>query len=471
MDRGEHNRTEEPDVKTLRSLFTAALMLALASTAAPARAADESPFKFEFHGFVVGSLYLQDQTFLGGQGSGLMFTAPRPSLEMPQPAPTTTKSGTFLAGDVRQTRPIFVVTGPEALGAKPKAHLEFDLFGNSNAGALGYESPNLRLRQAFAELKWGNTTLDAGQHSAQILLAQIPTSVAHITNPVAYGAGLIGWRSIGFRVTHAIPMEAFKLELAAEVSHPKWNDVLSGTACGLSANTSPSEPGCALPGNAPTQISLAWASSMPQLVGRVKAEGKAGDFSWMGWVAGSYEKIDLKGFGSTVAPTGVTLQDLSVETGLTSYAGIVGGRFGYSPVALNFQLYTGRGTGPLAGSMLQFGDIGDFGYYVEVGVNATKQFSIWGIVGGSAVDKEDLQNWVNTPASPTAGGSLTAANTTLRSDNQLFGGMLRYMDGGYAFAAEYYTYTTKWLLGNLAAPLGTTSTSAYQFIVSGGYFF
>jgi hypothetical protein len=250
-------------------------------------------------------------------------------------------------------------------------------------------------------------------------------------------------------------MDAFKLELAGEVSHGKWADV-----------TGAAFPGNVMPGNDPTTISLAWSSSMPQLVGRVKAEGKAGNLSWMGWLAGSYEKIDLKGFGSSVAPTGVTLQDGSVETGLSSYAGVLGGRFAYQPVALNFQLYTGRGTAPMVGSLLQFGDIGDFGYYAEVGVWATKQISIWGIVGGVAVDKEDLQNWGNP-----GGTARTVANTGLRSDNQLFGGMLRYADGGYQLAAEYYTYTTKWLLGTLAVPAGTTSTSAYQFIVSGGYFF
>ncbi len=435
-------------MKTLRSLFTAALIPALAFTAAPARAADESPFKFEFHGFVVGSLYMQDQTFLLGQGSGLVMAAPRPSLELPQPGVATSKSGTFLGGDVRQVRPIFVITGPEALGAKPKAHFEFDLFGNQNAGAIGYESPNIRLRQAYAELKWGNTTFDAGQHSAQLLLGQIPASVAHITNPVAYGAGLIGWRTIGFRVTHAIPMDAFKLELGAEISHGKWADATG------------------FPGNQPDQISLAWASSTPQFVGRVKADGKSGDLKWMGWVAGSYESVNLKGFGDSVAPAGVTLQDGSVKTSLTSYAVTGGGNLSYDPVTLMFQVYTGRATGPLAGTTLQFGDIGDLGYWAQLGVNATKQISIWGIFGGSSANKDDLQNWINTAGTPR-----TVANTTLRSDNQMFGGMLRFMDGGYALAAEYYTYTTKYLLGTLAAPAGTTSTSAYQFLVSGGYFF
>ena len=161
-------------------VLSSLLVLGVTTAAVPARAADESPFKFEFHGFVAGSLYMQNQTFITGQGSGLLVAAPRPGLELPIPGSATSKSGTFVGADVRQVRPIFVITGPEALGAKPKAHFEFDLFGNQNAGALGYESPNVRLRQAFAELRWGNTTFDAGQHSAQLLLAQIPVTIAQV---------------------------------------------------------------------------------------------------------------------------------------------------------------------------------------------------------------------------------------------------------------------------------------------------
>lgn len=446
-------------MKNLRSLFTAALISALAFMAAPARAADGSPFKFEFHGFVVGSVYMQDQTFLSGQGSGFLVAAPRPVAELGNAAaPATYKSATFFGADVRQARPILQITGPEVFGgATPKGYFEADFFGDPNASALGYEMPNLRLRQAYAELKWGNTSFDAGQHSAQLLVAQIPATLAHITNPVAYGAGLVGWRTVGLRFFHTFPLDAWKLELGLELCEPKWADISGGTV---------------LPGNAPNLISLAWASSMPQFVGRLKLDGKLSDAASLTvYAAGSIEKVNLKGFGDSVAPNGVTLQDGTVKTDLNSWVGEGGLRFQYAftpdnVLNVNGQLYTGRGTGPLAGTMLQFGDIGDFGAYVEAGISIIKPLSVWGIFGMSAVNKDDLQNWANA-----GGANLTAANTALRSDNQVFGGMLRYMDGGYAVGAEYYTYTTKWLLGNLAAPGGTTSTSAYQFLVSAGYFF
>jgi hypothetical protein len=368
----------------------------------------------------------------------------------------------FLGGDVRQTRPIFVLTGPKAFGATPKAWLEFDLFGNPNAGALGYESPNLRLRQAFGELKFGNTTFDAGQHSAQLLLAFIPDTLAHITNPVTFGAGLYGWRTIGFRVIHAIPMDSMKLSLGAELSHPKWAD-----ANAFAATASGTFPGSVQPGNAPDQISLAWASSMPQIVARVMADGKSGNLTWMGWVAGSYESVNLKGFGNSVGGgAGVTLADGSVKTSIASYAVTAGTQLTFMPVTLKAQLSTGRGTAPMAGSMLQFGDINDLGYWAQLGVYATPQISIWGIYGASSVDKKDLQNWGNR-----ANTVLTEANTGLRQANAVYGGMVKFADGGYQIGAEYYANSTDWLLGTLAAPGGTKNTTAYQFLVSGGYFF
>jgi hypothetical protein len=461
-------------VKSPRSLFIASLALAL--TASTVRAADEAPaFRFELHGFVVGSLYMQDQTFLSGQGSGLLNAAPAPANHLRRPAAVAGSANDvanyFFGGDVRQTRFILLMLGPEAMGAKPKAHIEFDLFGNPNSGALGYESPNVRLRQAYAELKWGNTTLDAGQHSAHLVLAQIPVTLAHITNPVTFGAGLLGWRSIGFRASHVIPFDGFKLEIAGEITHPKWNDVNAAPTT-FGEIPGGTFPGNVRPGNTPSTISLAWASNLPQVLARVKLEGKSGDFSWMGWVAGSYEAVNLKGFGNstnlTGAPVtpGVRLQDGSVKTWITSDVGTVGGKLEYLPVTLMFQGYLGRATAPLIGSTLQFGDIEDRGGWAQLGLYATKQISLWGIFGIDSVNQRELQNWGN----PT-GARLTEANTGLRKENQVYGGMLRFMDGGYALAVEWYQASTKYLLGNLANDDGTRTTAAQQLLVSGGYFF
>lgn len=433
-------------MKTLRSLFVAASVLALAFTAAPARAADE--FKFEMHGFITGSMFMQDQQFAGAQGQGLLLDAPTPLNNAPYkgnavtvPAGRATDSGTYLMGDIRQSRFIFAVTGPKAFGATPKAYIEGDFLGGSGS-ALFWESWVPRMRQAYAELNWGNTVFQAGQYSAQLLLAQIPNSVAHIANPPTFGAGTVGWRPMGFRILHSIPLDGLKLELAAEVVHSRWADPVPGTALDT--------------------VGFGTASGMPQLVGRVKAEGKAGELAWTGYVAASYESVNLKGFGS-ILPNGVTLADGTVKTSVSPYVAEVGGFFKYNPITLAFNVYTGSGTSAMAGALLQNGMIGDTGYWVQLGVNATPEFSIWGIFGAETLDKTDITNW-----------AAVYANAAPKSDNQMFGGQLRYQQGGYAFALEYYRYATKYLAVTTASPNTSypdTTTNASQFILTGAYFF
>ncbi len=436
-------------MKNLRSLFTAALISALAFTAAPARAADESPFKFEFHGFVTGSMFLQDQQFAGAQGQGLLLVAPTPLENAPYkgnatpiPVGRATKSGTYLMSDIRQSRFIFATSGPKVFGgATPKAYIEGDFFGQSQSG-LFWESWGPRLRSAYAELNWGNTVFQAGQFSAHLLLGQIPNSVAHIANPTTFGAGTVGWRTMGFRITETIPMDSWKLELAAELSHSRWADPVPGTTLAT--------------------VGLGTASDLPQVVARVRAFGKSGDFDWNVYVAGSYESVNFKGFGTT-NPNGVTLADGTVKTSVAPYVGEVGGLFKYDIVSLAFNVYTGAGTGQMAGSFLQMGQIADTGYWAQLGINATKEFSIWGLFGGETLNKTDIKNW-----------AAVYANAAQKSDNQLFGGQLRYQDGGYAFALEYSHYATKYLAvttGPVANQYPDTTTNASQFLLTAGYFF
>lgn len=451
-------------MKTLRSLFTAALISALAFTAAPARAADESPFKFEFHGFITGSMFLQDQQFGVQQGQGLLLYAPTPINNAPYkgeatpiPATDATKSGTYLSGDVRQSRFILATTGPQAFGATPKAYIEGDFLGGTGS-ALFWESWTPRLRQAYAELNWGNTVFQAGQYSAQLILGQIPNSVAHIANPPTFGAGTVGWRPMGFRIIETIPMDAWKLELAAEVVHSRWG-------------TDPSPFGA--PNNTPAVVGLGAASTLPQVDARVKGYGKSGDFDWTIYVAGSFESVNFKGFGDT-NPNGVTLADGTVKTSASPYVAEVGGLLKYSLVSLAFNFYTGSGTSQMAGAFLQNGMIGDTAFWLQLGIQATPEFSLWGIFGNESLNKTDLANWGRTAAWRSYTGVGPYANAAPKSDNQLFGGQLRYQQAGYAFALEYYRYATKYLGvgpagGNNSYP--DTTTNASQFILSGAYFF
>ncbi len=442
-------------MKALRSLLIASL-LAVATTAS----AQGSPFKFEFHGFVTGSTYMEDQVFVTGIGQGLMLGAPSPANHLPiqvaPPGTVTTKSGTFLGGDVRQSRWIFAMSGPQVMwGATPKAYFEGDFFGMTAPGALGYESAIPRIRQAFAELNWGNTQFQMGQYSAQLLLAQIPASIAHIANPPTFGAGTLGWRPIGLRLIHAIPMDGFKIELAAELAQSKWADVGQSLSAQLAGTN-----------NTPAAVPMGWTSGTPQVDARVQVIGKSGGFSYQGYVAAYYESVNLKGFGDTAGAAGVLLQDGSRKTSVSPFVAEIGGKFNFAPVTLAFNAYTGKATGPLAGAMLQFGDIKDVGYWGQLGADLTKEFSLWVLYGGSSPDKKDVQNWGNP-----GGTNYTEYNAALRGDNQLIGAMAKYQDGGYALSLEYYSYSTKYLTGNNTVGVGTKSESAYQVLLTGGYFF
>jgi hypothetical protein len=435
-------------VKALRSILTASL-LALALVAVNARAAEEGP-KFEFHGFVTGSLYMQNQVFGSGSGQGLLFFAPSPANAAPCKtaacdagtftAGQATKSGTFLGGDVRQSRYIFSLAGPSAFGgATPKAYFEGDLFGGAGGAPL-VESWVWRIRAAYAELRWTNFALQAGQYSAQLAFAQMPDSLAHIANPISFGAGNFGWRTLGLRGYYTVPMDGWKLEIAGELVQPSWGNNQ-------------------VPGAAPTTIGYGMASNVPQVEARLMASGKTGNFGWMGYADGLYNSVDLKGFGQT-NPTGVTLADGSTKTSVSSMALEVGGKFTFAPAYLAFNFYSGNGLGSMAGALLQQGDIQEIGYWASLGANLTKEFSLNATYGASLPKEKDVRNWAPV-----------FANTAQKKENTLIAAQAKYMDGGYAFGLEYIMYSTKYLTGTFAAPTADIKTDGYQIIATGAYFF
>ena len=439
-------------MKSIR-YFTYSSVVALLLSAGAVRAADESPYKFEFHGFVTGSMFIQNQVFVGGTGQDNLMSAPSPTGSAPRdPVPATptdgqaSKSGTFLGADARQSRWIFAMSGPQAWGATPKGYFEGDIYGadtaSANAAATNaWEHTQLRIRAAFGELKWGTTQLQVGQYSAQLILAQLSASVAHVANPITFGTGTIGSRGVGVRVVHGMPLGDMKLELAAEALAPKWNDP---------ARVGPFTPGT---------ISQAWASGMPQIGARAKVDGKSGNLAFSGYVVGEFQSVNLKGFGDSFVrggQPGVVLADGSRKTSLSPYALELGGNVLFAPVSVAFNLYTGKATGAWAGSMNQAGDITDLGWWAQLGIHPTKQLSLFGLIGMNASDEKEVRLW---------GGS--------RSDNTMYGGIARFSDGGYTFALEYYSMSTKYLLGDWAAYQAGTSTTkttdGYQFIASANY--
>ena len=469
-------------MKALRSLLIASLL----AVATSASAQDPSPWKFEFHGFVTGSMFVQNQVFSGGTGQDNLLAAPAPSQAAPCKtaactggtfaAGRATKSGTFFGADARQSRWVFVLSGPSAFGAVPKVYFEGDFLGNtaniptggtaavpnplptpppasgtSNAtvtltypgGAI--ENTQARLRQAYGELKWGPTQLQMGQYSAHYVLLGLSDSVAHIANPITFGTGTIGGRTVGLRVLHTMPVGDMSLQLAGEVAAPKWNDPVRG---GALAN-----------------ISQAWASGMPAFGAKAALSGKGSGLTYAVSAAVQYESVDFKSFGTTT-PTGVALADGSFKTSASPYAVAGYLNVGYSMVNLTGTYYTGQGTGVWTGAIGQLGQFDSSGFWAQLRVQPLKELSIAGLYGMGSANEKGVRLW----------NDAAVATGTQRKENTLMGGILRYSDGGYTFAAEYYQMETTWLQGTWAqyaagtAP-GTIKTDGYQFVLSGHYAF
>jgi hypothetical protein len=433
-----------------------ATLLALALVAPAARAADETPnpWKFEFHGFVTGSMYYQDQVFANGQGQGLWVAAPTPTNlakcrisgsyntcpAVVAPTATTagggaaTKTDGLISGDVRNSRFSFSMSGPKVFGdAQPRGYLEFDLFGLNGAGTFGTEQPLPRLRVGYAELKFGGTNIQVGQQN-QLVVQQIPGSISHIANPVTYQAGTIGWRTPGVRITQVLPMGDNKLTFALEAVKNKWSNEAVNAGTG-NATT-------------PAGIGFGEASGMPMFQGLARVDGKAGDFSFNGYLVGVYHSIHLPGFGDSAAlPVAA-----AGKKDITGYVGEIGGKVTFAPVSLAVNAYTGKATGNMLGSMVVFGDIKDLGYWASLSGNLTKEFSVTLTYGANKPNETDMRKW---------GGN------AVRLKNSMGGGMIKYQDGGYALAIEGYQLTTTY--ANSATT--STNTAALQVIATAGYFF
>ncbi len=422
-------------MNNLRSLMSATL-LAIALAAPSVQAADENPWKFEFHGIASASMYYQDQTFAAGQGQGLTLVAPSPANSAPcEPGPcavpSATKSGSIMAGDVRNSRFSFSMAGPKVFdgAAQPRAYLEFDFFGVTSAGTYGAEQPHPRLRVAIAELKFGNANLQFGQQN-QLVVPQIPASLAHLSNPMTYGAGTIGWRTPGIRFSYTIPIDAMKLELAAEAVANKWNNGSTSLA------------------TTPAGVGFGEASGMPMFQGRAKVDGKSGDFTYMAYLVGVYHTVDLTGFGGSATPPAYAAGKTSIDGNVFE----VGGKVRWTMLQLAGNYYMGSATGNMLGSLLAFGDIDDTGYWVELAANFTKEIQLSVVYGANTPDEADMRR---------------VAGNTSRLDNTVMGGMLKYQDGGYALGLEFYQNKTTYGTG-----VGTTtSTDAMQGLITANYFF
>ena len=358
-------------------------------------------FVFELHGFTSVSMYFQDAGFgvgPAGAATGQQALNVVKRYETDKP---------LFGGDIRQTRLNFSVRGPEILGgAIPKAVAEFDLFGGDGPGGFGDVSVFPRIRIAYTELKWKNTTIQLGQQN-MLTIGMIPQSLRGIAFPMTYTAGTVGWRQPGIWGYHTFG-EDTKFELAWSVQRSGWANTL------LTDN-----------------FNMGVASGLPAFELRGKVSwGKLLDL----WVSGHWQQEDRNGPGVIADPTKFTT--------LTTVLGTVGAKLDTGPFVLASTWWYGKNAAPLLGSVVQFtptayaGDVFGYGGWVQGGVNFTKEFSVWYTWG---IDHPLYQNIID------------ANMSILRNINQV--AMVRYQTGGFALGAEWMYSRTTW---NKASAISNT---------------
>ena len=407
-------------------------------------------WEFGFHGFVGGMLYMQDSPTGISGGQQALWAAP---VAAGQSTYTTDKP--VFNGDVRQTRLNFSMKGPEVMGAIPKGVVEIDFFGAyqiavgtasacTNAtctttgavaayNAYGEQSIMPRLRFAYAELAWENTTIWMGQQN-HLLFASAPVSDGHIAFPLGYATGNIGWRSPGFFLFQRFGSADVKSEFALEIGAAGWS------FAGFNGST---------PGG--FNYTAGSASGLPMVEARYKLDSKVVNF----WIAGHWNNLDLNGPNVTVDQASAA----SKSTQRTVLAGGAGLKFNLGPVTLYGTGWYGKNTGWLLGNLVQFNnaiagqytDLFGWGVAGQVGLNFTKDLSLWYLIGS-----QQLVNWVE---------AREWAYARLRNvDNSA---MLRYRVGGFSWSFEWVNFFTT----NRATATTTYAVRANQYAVNGMYYF
>ncbi len=134
-------------------------------------------------------------------------------------------------------------------------------------------------------------------------------------------------------------------------------------------------------------------------------------------------------------------------------AGVAGFRLNVWKLSLLGSGYVGKNLGPLLGALLQFpttNDVNEWGLWGQFIFNITHHINASVLAGTSRPTESDIV---------AAGGGRVA--------NSVFGGMVRYQDGGFAIGPEFYNVVAK-----SADKTGAeTGLNVNQFLLSGMYFF
>jgi hypothetical protein len=308
-------------------------------------------------GFVSATWFAQDQNFAFGNGQ---------NAEWPTSDATTNKW--FNGGDVRNTRLHMAFSGPTLPdGWTVGAAVEADFFGGFNGtGAFSHQQETPRLRLAYADLKKGGTTLRIGQFWSP-LFGEVPASLSHIAFPLGYGsAGFVGWRFPGvFLYQDLTPMgSATKIMLDLAVFEGSWTG----------------------PGAPTSNLSAGNVGFRNQVEAKINFAGKAGDGAWKLYVAAHWDDKDLTGVNN-VDPN-------PKKKSLTGTAFEVGGSYKIGAFLIHGNAYYSKAAGQQFAAITQFGDIQDWGAWLQLGYQIDPRWSIYGFYGMTDPNDSDVLDWV-----------------------------------------------------------------------------
>jgi hypothetical protein len=328
-------------------------------------------------GFVIASLYAQDQNMSFGNGQNAEFATSEFS-----------KDKWTVGGDVRNTRLTLDWKGPAGEGVNYGGLVEMDFFGGQAAGAFTDEQPLPRLRLAYVDLIKGDTTYRIGQMWSP-MFGNVPVSPTHVAFPLGYGAaGDVGWRYPGLFVYHNFS-KTTKLTLAA--MRGSWNDASATFGQG------------------------AGESGFPQLEARLDFSGGP----WSMYLVGHYDQKDCNLAGDTsanVCGTGYTKSSLD-GTGLE-----FGAKAAFGAFSLQGNVYQGTAIGQQFGHITQFGDISGWGGWIQGSYKFTPTWS-----GNLFFGMDDPKDGDVYDSSPATG----------RVKNQQIAASVMYSSGPYVFGVEW----------------------------------
>ena len=139
-------------------------------------AAQESPFSFDFHGFVNPHYYADSRSVVGGREDMMLFY---PKQILKDSLGNDINDGWQANMLAITARLSMRVRGPQMFGAGTSAYIEGDFTGSTNATI-----DNLRLRHAYFTLDWAKHQLIVGQY----WYAMVVHEIMPMTNPLNMGA-------------------------------------------------------------------------------------------------------------------------------------------------------------------------------------------------------------------------------------------------------------------------------------------